>query len=98
MLFHVDWEFINNSEENERRSLTVLSQWQPPEGADIQGFYGYADGTGGAMIVDVPDAATMARMTAPWTPWLKFEVKAILPIEEVAAIGGEAVAFRDSVK
>ncbi len=41
--------------------------------------------------------ATLARTTSPWTPWLSFTVTPILPIEESSAIGGEGVAFRDSV-
>jgi hypothetical protein len=97
MLFHVLWEFIDTSEEGERRSLEVFSQWQPPEGADFQGFYGFADNTGGVAIVEADSAATLARTTAPWTPWLRFTATPILPIEEATAIGGEAVAFRDSV-
>ena len=46
MLFHVMWEFVDTTEEGERRSLSVFSQWQPPEGAQFQGFYGFADGGG----------------------------------------------------
>jgi hypothetical protein len=97
MLFHVTWQFTDTSEEGERRSLTVFSQWQPPAGADFQGFYGFADGTGGVAIIEVDSVATLARVTAPWTPWLHFTATPILPIEESAAIGGEGVAFRDSI-
>ena len=97
MLFHLTWQFTDTSEEGERRSLTVFSQWQPPTGADFQGFYGLADGSGGVAIIEVDSAATLARVTAPWTPWLHFTATPILPIEESAAIGGEGVAFRDSI-
>jgi len=97
MLFHVTWQFIDQSEAGIRRSLTVFSQWQPPAGAEFQGFYGFADGTGGVAIIEVDSAATLARVTAPWTPWLHFTATPILPIEESSAIGGEGVAFRDSI-
>ena len=97
MLFHVTWEFVDTSEEAERRSLAVLAQWQPPEGAEFQAFYAFADGSGGAAIVEVDSAATLARTTGPWIPWLKFTTHAILPVEESAALGQEAIAFRDSV-
>ncbi len=97
MLFHVTWRFTDQSEEGEKRSLSVFSQWQPPEGAQFQGFYGFADGSGGFAIIEVDSAQTLARVSAPWTPWLTFEATPILPIEEATAIGGEAVAFRDSV-
>jgi hypothetical protein len=97
VLFHVIWEFIDPSEESERRSLAVFSQWQPPEGAQFQGFYGFADGTGGVAIIEVDTVATLSRTTSPWTPWLRFTATPILPIEESAAIAQEGVAFRDSV-
>jgi hypothetical protein len=97
MLFHVSWDFIDTSEEGERRSLALFAQWQPPEGAEFKGFYGFADGTGGVAIIEADSAAALARTTAPWTPWLHFQVTPILPIEESAAIAGEAVGFRDGI-
>lgn len=97
MLFHVTWDFADDSEEGGRRSLAVFQSWQPPEGADFKGFYGFADGSGGVAIVEVDSAATLARTVAPFTPWLRFTVTPIQPIEEATAIAAEAMAFRDSV-
>jgi hypothetical protein len=98
MLFHVMWEFVDTTEESERRSLDVFAQWQPPAEAQFQGFYGFADNTGGVAIVEVDSAATLSRTTAPWTPWLRFTATPIVPIEESTAINNEAIAFRDSVE
>jgi hypothetical protein len=39
----------------------------------------------------------VARTTAPFTPWLRFTVTPIVPIEEGTGIAMEGVAFRDSV-
>ena len=97
MLFHVTWEFRDATEDEVRRSLAVLSAWQPPAEAEFRGFYGHADGGGGVALIEVDSAETLARTTAPWTPWLRFTAKPIVPIEEIAGISGEAVAFRDSV-
>ncbi len=97
MLFHVSWESVDRSEAGFKRSLEVFAKWQPPPGAEFKGFYGFAEGTGGVAIVEVDSAATLARTTAPWAPWLRFNATPIVPIEESAAISGEAVAFRDSV-
>ena len=97
MLFHVTWEFVDTSEEGERRSLAVFAKWQPPTGAEFKGFYGFADGRGGVALIEADSAATLTRTTAPWTAWLRFTMTPIVPIEESAAIGGEAIAFRDSV-
>lgn len=97
MLFCVSWEFTDRSEEGSRRSLTVFQNWRPAEGAEFRGFYGFADGGGGVAIIEAPDAATLARVMAPWTAWLKFDVRVILPIEESTGIASEAQAFLDSV-
>jgi hypothetical protein len=93
VLFLVTWEFTDTSEAGEEASLALFSKWQPGP-ATFQGFYGYADGTGGCALLEANDAAALARTMAPWTPWLRFEARALLPIEESAAIAGEAVAWR----
>jgi hypothetical protein len=98
MLFHVTWDYIDTSEEGSRRSQNVFQNWQPPAGAEFQGFYGFADGSGGVALIEVDTIATLARVTAPWTPWLHFTVTPIIPIEESTAIGLEAQAFLDSVQ
>ncbi len=97
MLFHVTWQFRDSTEAGSRRSLQVFSNWQPPAGADFQGFFGFADGTGGVALIEVDSAETLARTTAPWVPWLSFVATPILPIDSSTAIAGEAVEFRDSV-
>ena len=96
MLFHVEWDFTDTSEESEKRSLEVFSRWQPPEGTDFQAFYGYADGTGGFAIVEADTAAALAQATSPFIPWLRFTVKPILPVRDSAAIAGSGIAFRDA--
>jgi len=96
MLFMVIWEFIDTSDAGERESLELFSRWQPPEGADFEAFYGFADNSGGVAIIDADSAATLARTTAPFVPWIRFSAKPILPIEESAAIAGEGIAFRDA--
>jgi hypothetical protein len=94
----VSWDFIDSSEEGARRSLAVFSAWQPPAGAEFKGFYGFAAGGGGVALIEADSAATLAKTTAPWAPWLRFTVNPIVPIEEATGINHEAVAFRDSVK
>jgi hypothetical protein len=97
MLFHVTWEFTEMTEASEPRHLAVFAQWQPPAGADFQAFYNFADNSGGVAILDVDSAATLARTTAPWVPWLRFTAKPIEPVERTIAIRAEAIAFRDAV-
>ena len=96
MLFMLTWEFIDTSEDGERRSLEVFSRWQPPEGTEFQAFYGFADHSGGFAIIEADSAAALAQASAPFVPWLRFDAKPILPIEDAAAISGSGVAFRDA--
>ena len=97
MLFHTTWEFVNTGEEAIERNLAFFAQWKPPTGFEFKGFWGYADGSGGVAIIEVDSAATIARATAPFTPWLRFTSTPILPIEESTAIAADAVAARASV-
>jgi len=96
MLFHLTWEFIDTSEAGSKRSLKLFSKWQPGPGT-FQAFYGFADGGGGVALIEAASAADLAKTTAPWTPFLKFTARAVLPIQESAAISGEATAWRDSI-
>lgn len=98
MLFHSTWAFTDNSEEAIQRSLGFFAQWKPPEGFEFKGFWGFADGSGGVAIIEADSAATLARATAPFAPWLRFSTTPILPIEESSAIAGEGVAARASFK
>ena len=95
MLFQLTWKFVDTTEEGQKRSLQLFSKWQPGP-AQFQGFYGYADGTGGMAVVEANSAAELAKTVAPWTPWLTFDAKVLLPIQESAEIGNEAIAFWNS--
>jgi len=97
MLFHVQWVSSDRSEHAVKRSLQIFQNWQPPAGADFQGFFGTADGTGGVAIVEVDTEATLARTMAPFSPYLQFTANPILPIAQAAEISGEGVAFRDGI-
>jgi hypothetical protein len=97
MLYLVTWEIADASEAGTKRSLAVFQQWQPAAGAEFKGFYGYADNSGGVAIVEADSHATLARLTAPFAPWLRFSARPILPVEEAATIAGEASAWLDTI-
>ncbi len=96
MLFHITWDFIDTSEAGMQQSRDAFSRWQPGPGR-FQAFYGFADGRGGFALVEAADATTLARTMAPWLPWLRFEVRPVLPIQESAQINGEGAAWRAQV-
>jgi hypothetical protein len=95
MLFHVTWDVIDNSESGLKRSLYLFAKWQPGPG-QFQGFYGFADGGGGVALVEANSASDLAKTMAPWTPFLKFTARPILPIRESAEISGAAAVWRDA--
>ena len=97
MLFHVTWEFIEMTEDSERRQLAVFAQWQPPAEDDFQANYNFADNSGGVAILEIDSAATLARTTAPGCRGCALRATPIEPVEQTIAIRGEAIAFRDSV-
>src|SRR4029078_11805130 len=63
MLFHVTWEFVDASEDGSRRSLAVFEKWEPPAGAEFQGFYGFAAGGGGVAFIEGRREPTLSRTT-----------------------------------
>jgi hypothetical protein len=96
-LYHMTWQFTDQSEENSKRGLAVFAAWEPPEGQQFVGFYVNADNSGGVAIIEADSHETIARATAPFGPFATFAVTPILPVEEGAAISAEGVAFRESV-
>jgi len=97
MLFCVQWENIDNTEVGQKRTLQLFSKWHPGPAA-FQGFYQFADGVGGVAIVEAASATDLAKTIAPWTPFLKFTARVLVPIQEATVIDAEATAWRDSVK
>ena len=94
MLFHLTWDAIDTSEESLKRRTELFTRWKPGPGT-FQGFYGFADGSGGVAIVEAASAADLAKTLAPWVPFLQFEARVILPVEEAVKIGSEAAAWRE---
>ena len=98
MKYVISWEALPNlTEETAKRSLTVFSKWSPSHPEHFQAFLGRVDGNGGFAVVETEDPSEIARDTAPFTPWFEFHVYPCLEIADTAAIGGEAVAFLESV-
>jgi len=94
MLFHVTWDFIDPSEAGQKRTLQLFSKWQPGPG-HFQAFYGFADGGGGVALIECSNAADLAKTTAPWTPFLKFTARVVLPVQESSQINAAPSAWRD---
>ena len=95
MLFHVSWDYIDVSEAGQRQAMDLFAKWQPGPG-QVQAFYDFADGEGGVSLIEASSASDLAKTLAPWTPFLKFTARPILPIRESVEIRLAAKAWRDS--
>jgi hypothetical protein len=95
MRFLITWKINGGAEADQARILGLFAAWEPP--IELHEWSGFADGAGGMAIAEADDAAMIARVTTPWTPWLDFTIQAILPIEQTAGVLSEALEFRSSV-
>lgn len=98
MLFAVTW--VNRggmSEERDRRTLKLFTNWQPPAGFEFKGFYDYVDGNGGVAIAETSSAEVMLEAFAPWSTFFEFTVKPIVPTDKSVPILQKGIAWRDSI-
>ena len=96
MRFLIEWEWSElRSGEEQQNVLALFAAWKPP--IELSDWSGFADGSGGCLIAETNDPNELAKVTAPWAPWFRFKVRAILPIEQTAATMQEAINFRQSV-
>ena len=99
MLVAIVWENKpGSSEETDRRTLKLFTNWQPPAGLEFKGFYDYADSNGGIAIAEVNSSETILETTAPWAAFFNFTVRPIVPTEKTPAIFDKAIAWRDSIR
>ena len=95
MLFHVTWEYTDSTEAAQKRTLQLFSKWQAGPG-QFQAFYEFAEGGGGVAFIEVGGTADLAKTLAPWTAFMRFTARPILPIQEAAEIQAAAIAWRDA--
>jgi len=95
MRFLITWTFDGSSEAEQARILALFAKWQPP--VELREWYGFGDNTGGMAIAETDDVDALARISAPWTPWLTFTIRPLQPIQQTAAVMAEAAGFWSSV-
>lgn len=86
------------NEDRDRRTTKLLAAWRPPAGFDMKGWYDYADGSGGVAIVDVVSADVLLEGLAPWSTFIDFSAKPIVPVEKSTPIFEKGIAWRDSIR
>ena len=93
MKFLIEWEWTETRSDEEQASvLALFAAWNPP--VELAEWSGFGDGSGGFAIAETVDANQLSRITTPWTPWFRFSVRPVQPIQETATAMQEAVEFR----
>jgi len=98
MLFAVLYTARNVTEEKDKRSLNLFTNWKPPAGYEFKAHYALADGTGGMAVVEANSAAALLEAHAPYAAFFDFRTVPIVEIETAVPIFQRVNAWRDSVK
>jgi Protein of unknown function (DUF3303) len=83
------------TEDMEKRSLGLFTQWSPP--FEFKAHYARGDGQGGIAIVESDTAEAIVEGTAPWQPFFSFELTPVVDIQAAVPLFQRAYQWRDSV-
>lgn len=83
------------TEDMEKRSLQLFTQWSPP--FEFKVHYSRGDNGGGIGIVETDSAEAIIEGIAPWIPFFEFEVMPVVDIQEAVPVVQRVHAWRDSV-
>jgi hypothetical protein len=86
------------SEEREKRTLALFTNWQPPAGYEFKALYDYADADGGIALVEASSAEVLFEAHAVFAGHLEFRVRPVVPSEVAVPLMQKAIAWRDSVR
>ena len=98
MLFGTTYTFRHASEESNKRTLQLFTNWTPPAGFEFKAHYILADGSGGITIVEAESAQAFYEACATWTPFLDFKASPIIDAIESIPISQRVIAWRESVR
>jgi len=85
------------SEANEKRVLQLFTQWKPPAGQEIKGWWVTPSGMG-VQIAEAKSAETIMEGIAPWGAYFEFNVQPVVEVGQAVAHLSKAIAWRDSIK
>ena len=81
MLFGMIHTLRNPTEQTDRRTLNLFTNWTPPQGFEFKSHYEFSDGGGGMATVEVTLPEAMYEAIAPYRDTLEFK---LVPIVEVS--------------
>ena len=98
MLFALTYVARNVTEETEKRSLSLFTNWRPPAGYEFKSHYAFGDGSGGVAIVEASSSAAILEAHGPWGPFFEFKIIPIVEIEKAVPVFQRVQAWRESIE
>jgi hypothetical protein len=98
MLFAVMYTARDVTEEKEKRSLNLFTNWKPPAGYEFKAHYSLADGSGGLAIVEAASPAALLEAHGPWGPFFEFRTVPVVEVDQAVPIFQRVNAWRDSIR
>ncbi len=96
MLFGLLYKPLGGTtEEAQKRSLQLFTQWSPPY--EFKAHYARGDGKGGIAIVESDTAEAIVEGVAPWVPFFEFDVMPVIDIQAAVPLLQRVYGWRDSI-
>jgi hypothetical protein len=95
MLFLAIYKPHAASEELDKRTLQLFTNWTPP--FEFKGHWARGDGQGGVAIFEADSAEQVLEGIAPWSVFFHFEVTPAVEIQNAVPIFFKGNEWRDSV-
>ena len=87
--------FHNPSEELDKRTLKLFTNWQPP--FEFKGHWARGDGQGGTAVFEADSAEQVLEGISPWSAFFDFDVTPAVEIQQAVPILAKGNEWRDSV-
>jgi hypothetical protein len=84
-----------SSEEAQKRSLQLFTQWSPP--FEFKAQYARGDGKGGIAVIEADSGEAVVEGISPWLPFFEFDVTPVVDIQAAVPLFQRAYEWRDSV-
>ena len=95
MLFLAVYKFHNPSEELDKRTLKLFTNWQPP--FEFKGHWARGAGQEGVAIFEADSAEQVLEGISPWSAFFDFDVTPAVDIQQAVPILMKGNEWRDSI-
>jgi len=97
MLFHVTYkEKAGITHEEQKESLKLWANFQPPEGYEIKSFYYGVNGKG-FIVIEAASAEAIHEVNAIWSGvYIDYDVVPVIEVDKAVEIANKAIAKRES--